>query len=138
MTRNWRRNLPASDSRMQNACTNATSDPAPAAPCCQRSSTRHVPRWNLPASNFSARRSRSTTARLVAPFSGHVDLTEVDPGDRINPDTIITNLDDRSALLVSFNVPELLVGELQANDEVTLATWNNRGPCFYRTHRRGR
>ena len=67
---------------------------------------------------------------IIAPFSGHVDLTEVDPGDRINPDTIITNLDDRSALLVSFNVPELLVGELQANDDVTLATWNNRGPAF--------
>lgn len=67
---------------------------------------------------------------IKAPFAGHVDLTDVDPGDRISPDTVITTLDDRNALLVSFEVPELLIGELQVGNDVTLATWQNRGPTF--------
>lgn len=67
---------------------------------------------------------------IRAPFSGHVDITEIDPGDRINPDTVITTLDDRSALLVSFDVPELLIGDLGPGDEVALATWNTRGRTF--------
>jgi len=67
---------------------------------------------------------------IHAPFSGFVDITEVDPGDRINPDTVITTLDDRSALLVNFDVPELLIGDLKPGDEVTLATWNDRGRTF--------
>lgn len=67
---------------------------------------------------------------IKAPFAGHVDLTDVDPGDRINPDTVITTLDDRTALLVSFDVPELLIGELKIGDDVTLSTWNSQGPTF--------
>lgn len=65
-----------------------------------------------------------------APFAGHVDVTEVYPGDRINPDTLITTLDDRSALLVSFEVPEVLIGELDTGAEVELSTWNVRGRTF--------
>ncbi len=67
---------------------------------------------------------------ITAPFAGYVDLTDVDPGDRINPDTVITTLDDRSALLVSFEVPELLIDEMQVGNDVTLATWQTRGPTF--------
>lgn len=67
---------------------------------------------------------------IKAPFAGFVGLTEVDSGDRINPDTIITTLDDRSALLVSFEVPEMLIGELKPGGDVELATWNSRGKTF--------
>ena len=67
---------------------------------------------------------------IEAPFTGYADLTDVDPGDRINPDTVITTIDDRSALLVSFDLPELLVGELETGDDVTLSTWNGSGPSF--------
>jgi membrane fusion protein, multidrug efflux system len=63
---------------------------------------------------------------IKAPFSGHVGITDVDPGDRIQPSTAITTLDDRNALLVSFAVPELLVGRLRAGDAVAIATWNSR------------
>ncbi|MEX0708459.1 MAG: efflux RND transporter periplasmic adaptor subunit [Woeseia sp.] len=65
---------------------------------------------------------------IEAPFGGFVGITEVDPGDRINPDTLITTLDDRSALLVSFEVPEALIGDIQVGNEVSVATWNSRTP----------
>jgi membrane fusion protein (multidrug efflux system) len=61
---------------------------------------------------------------VKAPFDGHVDVTDIDPGDRISVDTLITTIDDRSALLVSFEAPELLVGDLSEGDEVSLVAWN--------------
>lgn len=65
---------------------------------------------------------------IEAPFSGHVGITDVDPGDRVNPETMITTLDDRSSLLVSFEVPETLIGRLTTQDDVEIATWNSREP----------
>jgi len=61
---------------------------------------------------------------VKAPFAGHVDVTDVDPGDRIGESTLITTLDDRSKLLVSFEMPEVLVGDLQVDDPVSLVAWN--------------
>lgn len=68
---------------------------------------------------------------IEAPFAGYVGITEVDPGDRINPDTLITTLDDRSDLLVSFEVPEALTGDLTVGDDVEVATWNSRSPTAF-------
>jgi RND family efflux transporter MFP subunit len=65
---------------------------------------------------------------IAAPFDGYVGITDVDRGDRINPDTVITTLDNRDSLLVSFSVPEALIGELAVGDDVSVSTWNNRGP----------
>jgi RND family efflux transporter MFP subunit len=65
---------------------------------------------------------------IEAPFSGYVGITDVDPGDRIDPATMITTLDDRSALLVSFEVPESLIGNLKPGDDVAVATWHSREP----------
>ena len=61
---------------------------------------------------------------IRAPFDGHVDVTEVDPGDRIDSSTAITTLDDRTSLLVSFDVPEVMVGELDKGTEVAVTAWN--------------
>lgn len=61
------------------------------------------------------------TVRAV--FSGHVGTTEVDPGDRIGTDTLITTLDDRSSLLVRFDVPEAYIGELAVGDSLSLRPW---------------
>ena len=66
-----------------------------------------------------------------APFPGYVGITEVDPGDRIDPDTLITTLDDRSALLVAFEAPEMLIGSVDVGDEVAIATWNGREPAGF-------
>lgn len=65
---------------------------------------------------------------IEAPFDGYVGITDVDPGDRINPDTVITSLDNRDSLLVSFSVPEALIGELRVGDDVSVATWSSREP----------
>lgn len=64
---------------------------------------------------------------IDAPFDGHVGVTEVDRGDRIGPATLVTTLDDRTDILVSFNVPEAFVGELNDGDEVTLLPWHQSG-----------
>lgn len=68
---------------------------------------------------------------IEAPFSGYVGITDVDPGDRVNPDTQITTLDDRSSLLVNFEVPESLIGRLTTQHDVQIATWNGREPAGY-------
>jgi RND family efflux transporter MFP subunit len=62
---------------------------------------------------------------IVAVFDGHVGATEVDPGDRVGPETMITTLDDRSALLVSFEVPEAYIAELREGEVITLETWSS-------------
>jgi len=68
---------------------------------------------------------------IKAPFSGYVGITDVDPGDRIGPETQITTLDDRSSLLVTFRVPESLNGRLTTQDDVQIATWQGRQPAGY-------
>ncbi len=66
--------------------------------------------------------------RVRAVFDGFVGGTDVDIGDRIGPETTITTLDDRSSLLVSFEVPEAYIGELQAEEKITLRTWSAASP----------
>ncbi len=61
---------------------------------------------------------------IEAPFAGYVGITDVDVGDRIGADTAITTLDDRSALLVTFQAPELLIGQLGEGDVVEVAPWS--------------
>ncbi len=68
---------------------------------------------------------------IEAPFSGFVGITDIDPGDRVNPDTMITTLDDRSSLLVTFEVPETLIGRLTTQDDVEIATWHSREPSGF-------
>ena len=64
--------------------------------------------------------------RVVAPFDGFTGLTEVDVGDRIDTDDIITTLDDRASLLVGFSVPELFLGRIGKGHPVEVATWAAR------------
>lgn len=67
---------------------------------------------------------------IEAMFAGHVGATEVDPGDRVGPDTMITTLDDRGSLLVSFEVPESYIGELKVGDSIRLETWSAAMPAM--------
>jgi RND family efflux transporter MFP subunit len=64
---------------------------------------------------------------LEAPFDGIVGITDIDRGARVSPDTPITSLDDRSVLIVSFEVPESLSGRLKRGDAVSVAPWSGRG-----------
>ncbi len=55
---------------------------------------------------------------IEAVFDGYVGSTDVDPGDRVTPNTLITTLDDRSSLFVSFEIPEAFIGELVVGERV--------------------
>ena len=66
---------------------------------------------------------------IEAVFDGHVGATDIDPGDRVNPNTLITTLDDRSSLLVSFEVPEAFIGELTVGEDIRLETWSTAMPA---------
>lgn len=65
---------------------------------------------------------------IKAVFDGHVGATEADPGDRVSTNTLVTTLDDRSSLLVSFDIPEMFIGELAVGDRVRLETWSGNIP----------
>lgn len=67
--------------------------------------------------------------RITAVFDGHVGVSEVDPGDRVGPETMITTLDDRSSLLVTFEVPESYIGELKVGETIRLETWSKSMPA---------
>jgi RND family efflux transporter MFP subunit len=57
---------------------------------------------------------------VVAPFSGVIGLTEINIGDRVTDDTMIATLDDRSTILVDFNLPEDYAARIKLGDPVTV------------------
>lgn len=65
---------------------------------------------------------------LEAPFDGVIGLTEIDPGDRITTATPVATLDDRSSLLVRFEIPEAFLGQVSVGDEIRLSPWNADTP----------
>ncbi|MFK7958770.1 MAG: efflux RND transporter periplasmic adaptor subunit [Lysobacterales bacterium] len=64
---------------------------------------------------------------VIAPFAGFVGLTDVEQGDRIGPATLITTLDDRSELLVRFDVPESMTTLLEIDSPVEVSTFADSG-----------
>jgi len=57
---------------------------------------------------------------IVAPFSGVMGLTDINVGDRVSDDTMIATLDDRSTILVDFNLPEDYAARTRLGDTVTV------------------
>jgi RND family efflux transporter MFP subunit len=68
--------------------------------------------------------------QIVAPFTGRVGITDIDVGDRIDTNTLITTLDDRATLLVDFAVPELFVGQVIPGVLVGVELWNSGRDAF--------
>lgn len=60
-----------------------------------------------------------------APFSGHVGLTEVDPGDRVNDSTPITQIDQRGTLYVDFPAPESVFNALRPGQVVQVVPFSD-------------
>jgi len=73
-----------------------------------------------------AAKARLDDTYIRAPFAGRVGLRRVSLGALINPGTVITTLDDLSAIKVDFAVPEVYVSELRAGQ--TVATRTNAWP----------
>ncbi len=63
---------------------------------------------------------------VIAPFTGYVGLTDVEVGDRITQQTLITTLDDRSQLFINFRAPESAANTLAKDSLVTVQPWTNR------------
>ena len=60
-----------------------------------------------------------------APFSGHVGLTEIDPGDRVNDATPITQIDQRGTLYVDFPAPEAVFNALRPGQVVQVTPFSD-------------
>lgn len=67
---------------------------------------------------------------VKAPFSGILGIPQVDPGDRVTESTAIATLDDRSSLLVSFEVPEAFAYGIEVGQEIEAITWARPGEAF--------
>ncbi len=59
-----------------------------------------------------------------APFSGHIGLTEVDPGDRVNDSTPIAQIDQRSRLYIDFPAPEEVFATLGEGQVVSVTAFS--------------
>jgi membrane fusion protein (multidrug efflux system) len=64
-------------------------------------------------------RRRLADRTVRAPFSGMVGLRQVDPGARVDEDTVLTTLDDRSEMEIEFSLPETLYGQVTIGQAVT-------------------
>ena len=61
-----------------------------------------------------------------APFSGHVGLTQIDRGDRVNDSTPITQIDQRGTLYVDFSAPESVFNALQPGQVVQVTPFSDQ------------
>ncbi len=61
---------------------------------------------------------------IHAPFAGVVGMTDLNRGDRVTADTMAVTLDDRSAILVEFTVPEAHAGRISVGDTITVRPWS--------------
>lgn len=64
---------------------------------------------------------------IRAPFTGIIGITDVEVGDRIDQQTAIATLDDRSTLLIDFRIPEAAVSLLQDGAELKVQPWRYSG-----------
>ncbi|QDH34275.1 efflux RND transporter periplasmic adaptor subunit [Porphyrobacter sp. YT40] len=61
---------------------------------------------------------------IRSPFAGHVSFSEIDPGDRVTPETLIAQIDQRSRLFVDFNAPEAVFNRLSKGESVDLVPFS--------------
>jgi RND family efflux transporter MFP subunit len=67
---------------------------------------------------------------LIAPFDGVTGIASVEAGDRIVTDQPISSFDDRSSILVEFDLPEALLGRVSPGVEVKASTPAVEGQSF--------
>jgi len=64
--------------------------------------------------------------QVRAPFDGIVGITDVERGDRITAQTLITTIDKRDQLYIDFNAPEVAIELLQQGAELSVRPWASR------------
>lgn len=68
--------------------------------------------------------------QVKAPFDGIVGITDVEPGDRITTQTLITTIDQRDQLHIDFNAPEAALELLLLGAELQVRPWANRNTAI--------
>jgi membrane fusion protein (multidrug efflux system) len=79
---------------------------------------------------LAASEARRGDRILRAPFTGVLGLTTVTPGTLISPGSVITTLDDVSAVRVDFPLPERYLGVLPVGAPITATTDAFPGEAF--------
>ncbi|CUA82794.1 efflux RND transporter periplasmic adaptor subunit [Pseudidiomarina woesei] len=64
--------------------------------------------------------------QIRAPFDGVVGITDVESGDRITTQTLVTTIDQREQLYIDFNAPEAAIELLQDGAELIVRPWASR------------
>jgi len=67
---------------------------------------------------------------LTAPFAGVTGIAAVEAGDRVTEDTAVGTLDDRSVLLVDFEIPEVFARGVKLGSPLTVESWARPGERF--------
>lgn len=67
---------------------------------------------------------------ILAPFSGVLGIPSIETGDLVSPSTPLVTLDDRSAIVVEFDVAELFLGRVKRGLEVEAANTGFRNQVF--------
>ncbi|WP_273678504.1 efflux RND transporter periplasmic adaptor subunit [Erythrobacter fulvus] len=62
---------------------------------------------------------------IRAPFAGHVSFSDLDPGDRVTPTTLIAQIDQRARLYVDFNAPEAVFRRLRPGQSVEVVAFSD-------------
>jgi membrane fusion protein (multidrug efflux system) len=79
---------------------------------------------------LSAAQSRLHDRVIRAPFSGTIGLSDAAPGMLITPGTPLATLDDLSAIVVDFDVPERFIGSVHEGSQITASADALRGRNF--------
>jgi RND family efflux transporter MFP subunit len=82
---------------------------------------------SVESAEINLARSKNLLAEhsIKAPFAGFVGLMDLDIGAHIDPATPLVSIDDRSSLLVTFEVPELYFGHIRQGQVIELSAWKN-------------
>ncbi|MDA7947873.1 MAG: efflux RND transporter periplasmic adaptor subunit [Hyphomicrobiaceae bacterium] len=67
---------------------------------------------------------------IKAPFDGVVGIPKVERGDRVSPTMAVLSIDDRSELVVEFEVPEQFLARLKGGQKVEAHTPSYREKVF--------
>lgn len=67
---------------------------------------------------------------IVAPIMGQVGIVDLEPGDRVGTDTLITRIDDSATLIVDFTVPERFAGRVYQGQPIAATTSAFPGQVF--------
>ncbi|OZG74693.1 efflux transporter periplasmic adaptor subunit [Hahella sp. CCB-MM4] len=81
-------------------------------------------------SDIEAIKSRISAHRITAPFNGVVGLREVSEGALVEPDDVLTTLDDLSVMKVDFDIPVVYLSQLETGLQVDASTSAYPGRLF--------